>query len=99
MLPLLEKDCLILQFIAICVIYKCLCFIDKIDKKYENDIKLNIVNIWIFVNLAVFGCIILMRLMISPPRKYPYLHDYIISSFCCIHFVVIKIYLNFKQWL
>ncbi|XP_050541335.1 dolichyl pyrophosphate Man9GlcNAc2 alpha-1,3-glucosyltransferase [Daktulosphaira vitifoliae] len=93
MLPLYIKDDLMIPFISLSIIYFIFCK-KIILLKEENVSKLSKLR-----NFSLTGCVILtlICLIISPPKKYPYLWPLLISIYSCIHFICFWLYFNYQQ--
>jgi hypothetical protein len=38
------------------------------------------------------------QVWITPPARYPHIHDYVFASYSCGHFLLILAYLTYWQW-
>ena len=89
--PLLEKDGLSLQYIAVLLLFFSLSFIS-----YEEN------TVWQkgCLKAVLTLCLILhaLRLWINAPMTYPFLHDLLLCGFSFLFFLGTFIYLNVRQW-
>lgn len=84
MFPLLEKDGLSLQYCALMLLFLCLPL--RVSSKKTA--------------MLTTGCIVLhlLRLLIPPPTRLPFLHDLLFSGFSFLFFLSSFLYLNYRQW-
>ena len=89
--PLLEKDGLSLQYVAVLLLFFSLPFIS-----YEEN------AVWQkgCLNTVLVLCLILhaLRLWVNAPMNYPFLHDLLLCGFSFLFFLGTFIHLNMRQW-
>ncbi|CAB4006200.1 Dolichyl pyrophosphate Man9 c2 alpha-1,3-glucosyltransferase [Paramuricea clavata] len=94
MIPLLEKDGLLLAYIPCMLLFLLLAFSFHLDlKRTPTTIK--------FLFFSSIACCILLHVvshLIVPPRKYPDIFPLLISMYSCGHFLLFFIYSNFRQY-
>ncbi|CAH1776224.1 unnamed protein product [Owenia fusiformis] len=103
MLPLLQKDGLLLATIATMLlyhlattqVYNCGTFLEKPSANGKNNIVLKT-----FFWLSMLGCaaIWIVSLTLRPPARYPDLWPVIISLYSCGHFLLFLCYFHWKQF-
>jgi alpha-1,3-glucosyltransferase len=100
MFPLLVKDGLTLAYGACLGIFFAIAHLGMglITQKKKNKEEPS----WVRMSFAASVCIGLglnvLKLVLTPPPKYPFLFDFFISGFAFVHLVGFSIYWNVKQW-
>lgn len=86
--PLLEKDNLVLQYIAIQLL-----FISIIFPSFKNKKQWQIA---LFMSIGMG--LHLLRVCITPPKPFPFFHDLLFSTASFVYFFGSLLYLNYRQW-
>ncbi|OWZ24650.1 Dolichyl pyrophosphate Man9GlcNAc2 alpha-1,3-glucosyltransferase [Phytophthora megakarya] len=53
-----------------------------------------------YVTLSLLGIVAIhaAQVLITPPTRYPHIHDYVFAAYSCGHFLLILVYLTYWQW-
>ncbi|KAE8914427.1 putative dolichyl pyrophosphate Man9GlcNAc2 alpha-1,3-glucosyltransferase [Phytophthora fragariae] len=53
-----------------------------------------------YVMLSLIGGIAIhaAQIWITPPARYPHIHDYVFAAYSCGHFLLVLVYLTYWQW-
>ncbi|KAL8000709.1 putative glycosyl transferase, ALG6/ALG8 [Plasmopara halstedii] len=53
-----------------------------------------------YVSLSLLGIasIHAAQALITPPPRYPHIHDYVFAAYSCGHFLLVLVYLTYWQW-
>ncbi|KAG1708292.1 hypothetical protein DVH05_024972 [Phytophthora capsici] len=53
-----------------------------------------------YVMLSLLGIVVIhaAQVWITPPKRYPHIHDYVFAAYSCAHFLVVLAYLTYWQW-
>ncbi|KAG7391314.1 Glucosyltransferase-like protein [Phytophthora pseudosyringae] len=53
-----------------------------------------------YVMLSLVGIVVIhaAQVWITPPARYPHIHDYVFAAYSCGHFLLVLVYLTYWQW-
>ncbi|KAG2533124.1 hypothetical protein JM16_000139 [Phytophthora kernoviae] len=111
---LLKKDGLVIPYIVLQLAYVGVAVIPSLRPEpanyphaqgsaavpgYQQDGSAHFL-VRVYVMLSLLGVVIIhaAQVAITPPARYPHIHDYIFAAYSCGHFVVILAYLTYWQW-
>lgn len=104
MFPLLRRDGLILPYFTLLALFfllpKCPTQwspdnVPESQNKLMNVMNMNMVEIFSLVGAVTLHII---YLFVSPPPRYPFLFEALITTYAFAHFVVLAAYTNWRQW-
>lgn len=96
MFPLLRRDELILPYIALYGLFVLL-YNAPVQRKDIRETRSRFTTLKYFL----IACSILLHivyLMVTPPRRYPFLSEAVMMLLCFSQFFFIFMYTNMKQW-
>jgi alpha-1,3-glucosyltransferase len=96
--PLICRDQLLLQYIAVTVLFYLIYYSPSGNRKRKLDIPCGIKLVF---SLSFLFSLVLhvIYLQIEPPKRYPFLFDALIMFVCFSQFVILTLYTNCKQWM
>lgn len=94
MVPLLEKDGLLLAYIPAMLLFLLVAFSFIVDFKSATTLSKSLLLV------SFFGCFLLHLIshIITPPRRYPDLFPVLISVYSCGHFSFFLLYYHYLQY-
>ncbi|KAJ3682942.1 hypothetical protein LUZ60_013169 [Juncus effusus] len=98
MFPLIIRDKILLQYIAIISLFFLIFFLPAKSKKIKGN-KIYPKNIFWFLPFLGFVILHVIYLFLKPPEKYPYLFEALIMILCFSQFLYFAFYSNKKQWI
>jgi alpha-1,3-glucosyltransferase len=98
MYPLICRDQLLLQYIAIFGLFFLIYY--SPGATYGKEVKFSS-GTKAVLSLPLLCSILLhiVYLQIEPPQRYPFLFDALIMFICFSQFVILGLYTNYKQWM
>lgn len=99
MFPLVCRDKLSLQYGSVLALFALIFYAPhgkqhgRVDKSSTKRIAL------LTVGLISSAALHLVYLGLEPPKRYPFLFEALIVSFCFSQFVILTVYTNIKQWM
>ncbi|RZC57799.1 hypothetical protein C5167_005103 [Papaver somniferum] len=100
MFPLLCRDCLILPYVALLILFVLIYYIPGIrpTKKRESS-PTGLKKLAMILVLLCSFFLHIVYVTLRPPQKYPFLFEAVIMLLSCSQFVTIAAYSNLKQWM
>ncbi|XP_002168389.2 dolichyl pyrophosphate Man9GlcNAc2 alpha-1,3-glucosyltransferase isoform X2 [Hydra vulgaris] len=93
MYPLLERDGQSFSYFTLLILFIAISLCTMDYSEYHILVKL-------IVGSSFFGAFILhlLPIFIEAPKKLPDLYALLFSVYCCMHFLIMLVYFNYKQW-
>ncbi len=104
MLPLLQRDGLIIPYFALLSLFFLLPAHPvygpqgKPNKQKGSIVKSSALNLLPFCSISGAVVLHLIYLFLHPPARYPFLFEALITVYCFVHFLALAIYTNWRQW-
>ncbi|KAL4160047.1 hypothetical protein PRNP1_000618 [Phytophthora ramorum] len=111
---LLEKDGLVLPYIVLQLAYTSVAVIPFITSRTAKHLHIQqseiapgcqqdgsahpLVRGYIMLSLLGILAIHAAQVWITPPARYPHIHDYVFAAYSCGHFSLVLVYLTYWQW-
>lgn len=99
MYPLLCRDKLLLQYGSVLALFALLFYAPHGKQHIRVDESSTKRMALLTLGLICSAVLHLVYLGLEPPKRYPFLFEALIMSFCFSQFVIFSVYTNIKQWM
>eukprot|EP00898_Chlorokybus_atmophyticus_P005875 jgi/Chlat1/6289/Chrsp44S05783 len=100
MYPLLKRDGLTLAYACVVIMYLAIFeHGDEPDEAAGEPASATLHTKLRFASLSLLLVLHLLEAFIPPPERYPFLHPALFSAMAFVHFALIGLYMNWRQWM